>query len=400
MKLIFLSNYYSHHQKPVCEAWDQLTEHSFAFVSTEEMTRERRLLGWGHEAVPPFEISPQMPRAQQLPELIGAADCVIWGNAPASMVEQRLKQGGLVLKYAERVFKQGYQYSKWLPRLFTYWRNYGRYPSMYLLAASAYAGADYAMHGAFRGKSYKWGYFPETKHYDIERLLAEKQANRIVWCGRLLDWKHPEMAISVAAGLKAEGIPFHLDMIGIGPMQKAVEASIRQQGLQEQVSLLGAMQPEQVRACMEKAGIFLFTSDFREGWGAVVNEAMNSGCAVVASHGAGAVPYLVRHGENGLIFESGRTDGLYRKVRALLLQPRRQKQLGAAAYRTITQLWNGEVAARRLMALEAELREKGRCELYAEGPCSKAPVLKNHWFCEENYGISWIKDEMDAVLRQ
>ena len=34
---------------------------------------------------------------------------------------------------------------------------------------------------------------------------------------------------------------------------------------------------------MEKADIFLFTSDRREGWGAVANEAMNSACALVVS---------------------------------------------------------------------------------------------------------------------
>ncbi len=48
--------------------------------------------------------------------------------------------------------------------------------------------------------------------------------------------------------------------------------------------MLGAMSPDKVRAYMERADVFLFTSDFNEGWGAVLNESMNSGCAVVASH--------------------------------------------------------------------------------------------------------------------
>ena len=48
---------------------------------------------------------------------------------------------------------------------------------------------------------------------------------------------------------------------------------------------------------MEKSHIHLFTSNHLEGWGAVVNEAMNSGCAVVANREAGAVPYLIEHGK-------------------------------------------------------------------------------------------------------
>jgi hypothetical protein len=37
------------------------------------------------------------------------------------------------------------------------------------------------------------------------------------------------------------------------------------------------MPPEEVRVHMEQSNIYLFTSDFGEGWGAVLNEAMNSG---------------------------------------------------------------------------------------------------------------------------
>ena len=49
---------------------------------------------------------------------------------------------------------------------------------------------------------------------------------------------------------------------------------------------------------MEKSEIFLFTSDKGEGWGAVLNESMNSACAVVASHAIGSVPFLLKDGEN------------------------------------------------------------------------------------------------------
>lgn len=51
------------------------------------------------------------------------------------------------------------------------------------------------------------------------------------------------------------------------------------------------MKASEVRSYMEKADIYLFTSDFNEGWGAVLNESMNSGCAVVASHAIGSVPF-------------------------------------------------------------------------------------------------------------
>ena len=79
---------------------------------------------------------------------------------------------------------------------------------------------------------------------------------------------------------------------------------IREKKLEDCVHMLGAMSPDEVRKHMEQANIFLFTSDRNEGWGAVLNEAMNSGCAVVASHAIGSVPYLIKNGNNGYIYEN------------------------------------------------------------------------------------------------
>jgi glycosyltransferase involved in cell wall biosynthesis len=45
--------------------------------------------------------------------------------------------------------------------------------------------------------------------------------------------------------------------------------------------------------------VFIFTSDRNEGWGAVLNEAMGSGCAVVAADLIGSVPYLIEHKKMG-----------------------------------------------------------------------------------------------------
>ena len=146
--------------------------------------------------------------------------------------------------------------------------------------------------------------------------------------------------------------------------------------------MLDAMPPEEIRTYMEKAGIYLFTSDFKEGWGAVLNESMNSGCAVVASHAIGAVPYLLKNGKNGYIYKNGDSDALFNKVKYLLDNPDRQKELGLQAYHTIVELWNPETAAERFILFSQNILKKGRCDLFNDGPCSKAPIIKNKWFSE------------------
>ena len=336
-------------------------------------------MGWHSYDEVPFEVS--CPGGNStMPFDVAECDSVILGNAPMSLVQNRLKKGKPVFKYSERIFKHGYNYFKWLPRLYTYWKNYGKYKDLYLLAASGFASADFNMHGVFIDKSYKWGYFPETKHYDIKQLICNKTDKKILWCGRLIDWKHPELAIEVAKRLKAEGYQFHLEMIGTGALKQQIIAEIAENDLKESVSLIDSLTPAQVREHMEKAQIFLFTSDFNEGWGAVLNESMNSGCAVVASHAIGSVPFLLKHGENGLVFQNGNSDDLYRKVKALLNNPEKRERISEMAYITITELWNAEVAADRFIKLSEEIGKHGYCDLFEDGPCSRAEVIKNNWF--------------------
>lgn len=79
----------------------------------------------------------------------------------------------------------------------------------------------------------------------------------------------------------------------------------------------------------------MFTSDFNEGWGAVLNEAMNSGCAILASHAIGAVPYLLKDGENELIYQNDNFDDLMNKVKKLVESKELRRLLGKNAFNSI-----------------------------------------------------------------
>lgn len=142
----------------------------------------------------------------------------------------------------------------------------------------------------------------------MDELFARKRANArpsILWAGRLIGWKHPDASILVAEQLKAEGYEFDLNIIGNGDLDGFLKELICEKKLADCVHMLGAMKPQQVREHMERADFYLFTSDFNEGWGAVLNESMSSGCAVVASHATGSVPFMIQDGKNGLIYRNG-----------------------------------------------------------------------------------------------
>ena len=389
MKIVFISNFFNHHQHFLSESFHALLGNDYCFIETSEMTKDRKELGWGTEGLPPYVLPASKNRIEKEEQiyLINEADAVIFGSAPDNLLNERHRKRKLVFRYSERMYKRGDPPRWQMPLRFVknYWR-FGRHANDYLLCASAYASRDYAMTRSFVDKAYKWGYFPESIEYDPELLMQRKSLNdrpMIVWAGRLIEWKHPETAILTAEELKRRGYSFSLKIIGCGELEPELKKMAEKSGLSNYVEFLGAMPPQKVRHYMEAADIFLFTSDFNEGWGAVLNEAMNSGCAVVASHAVGSVPFMLENKVNGLIYENGDTAGLIEKTAFLLDNTEVRRKLGYSAYTSVQKLWNPQIAADRFIELASwHLDSSARFERYTDGPCSIAERLENEWFRE------------------
>ncbi len=383
MTVVFASNYFNHHQKPLSDAMYSILGEGYHFIETEPMSAERLGMGWGGDEkkayVKQSYTSDEARRECQ--RLVDEADVVIHGSAPYEMLETRLKNGKLTFKYAERKYKKGCPYIK-LPRHFLInYKKYIRYKSIYLLCSSAYTSADFAKTFTFKNRAYKWGYFTELKKYpDIDKLMGLKHPASILWAARLIGLKHPEKAVEIAKRLKADGYDFELNIIGNGELEEQLRADIENAQLSDCVHMLGSMKPGQVREQMEKSEIFLFTSDRNEGWGAVLNEAMNSGCAVVASHAIGSVPFMLKHGENGYIYKDGEIGDLYAKVKELLDDQEKRREMGRKAYMTVDGEWNADSAAHKFIAIAEQLLNGEKHPFpYTDGVCSKADILRDDW---------------------
>lgn len=376
MKVVFLSNYYNHHQSAISEEFFKQTNGHYRFIQTEPMEEERRNMGWGQKGLPSFVMESYKDKAtyRRCVDLINNAEVVIAGSAPEKMIRKRIRSGKLVFRYSERIYKNKKKLLQLPLRYIKYHFDNYPYKNVYMLCASAYAARDYAITGMFKGKTFKWGYFPAVKKYDdIEKLIDDKTPNSILWTARFIDWKHPEVPIRVAKRLKQSGYKFSLSLIGNGKLDNKIRDMIKAENLEDCVQMLGSMKPEEVRRYMEQSEIFLFTSDFNEGWGAVLNESMNSACAVVASHAIGSVPFLINDGENGFIYKNGDEDDLFNKVKFLLDNTEKRKQMSLEAYKTITETWNAKNAVQNFL----ELAEKMIINEYIKkldfnAPCGRA----------------------------
>lgn len=381
MKIVYLSNYFNHHQKFLSDALYEATSHNYLFVETKELPTDKKKLGYTeyHE---PYVVKYNEDARNQIDAAIIEADAVICGEAPSSLVRERTKRGLLTFRDDERRYRSLIKYLKW--PIYTY--HSFTFNKGYLLCASAFAARDYMLSGMNPNKCFRWGYFPQVRIYDNIDSLFERKKNElkhpkgvsILWAGRLIGLKHPEMAISLAEVLKEKGLPFTLQIIGQGTLANELKSLIEKKELNECVHMLGSMPQEKVREAMERSDVFLFTSDQNEGWGAVLNESMNSGCAVVASHAIGAVPYLIKDGENGMIFRSEDNNSLVEKVTWLIEHPEKRTKMGVKAYLTMKDSWNAETACNNLLELIKSLKS-GKETPFIEGPCSKAPLMNHNW---------------------
>ena len=374
MKVIFLSNYLTHHQLPFCREMHRILGDNFLFLATNQMDEERVKMGWelnisGYSFAHFYDDNWEEYEKELL-----QCEVVICGGTHHMYIRNRLEMGKITFRYFERIYKTG-RIHAFSPKSYrNKLKEHTRYRKkpVYLLCAGAYVPLDFHLFFSYPGKMLKWGYFPDCMEYE-EEMFAGKNTREILWTGRMLGWKHPKDALWLARELKKKQISFHLTMIGEGEKREYVQELIEQWHLQQDVTLLDFVTPQTVRQFMEKSGIYLMTSDEQEGWGAVVNEAMNSACSVVANKRAGCVPYLLKDGENGMVYRS--RGELLAKTMELLEKPDLQKQLGKQAYQTIVEKWNANVAARRFITF-CESVLAGREEFFETDLLSQAKVIR------------------------
>lgn len=376
MTITFFSNFLNHHQLPFSLEMVRILGDDYKFVATERIPEERTNLGY-EDMNSKYDFVIRSYEDEETAYRLGLeSDVIIIGSAPQKYIKERLKQGKLTIRYSERLFKNSLNSFKVIPNVIRFALYEKR--NTFLLCSSAYSAYDFNKVGLYKNKCYKWGYFPEIKEYkNIEEIINSKNDNSILWVGRFISWKHPEYVIQIAKKLKENKYNFNIKMIGIGAELDNIEKMIKNNKLEDCIQLLGSMSPNSVREYMEKSKIFLFTSDRGEGWGAVLNEAMNSACAVVASHEIGSVPFLIKNEENGLIYEDGNIECLYSKVQSLLDSQNRCRELGYEAYNTMITQWNPKLAAKRILELSKSLLGGNDFNKYKDGPCSKAYIIKD-----------------------
>ncbi len=371
MKIVFVSNFLNHHQIPFCEEIKTLCD-EFYFVATKNGGVGGYQVSQQREYVIDYATNKEQAKQEIL-----SADAVIFGACSDDLVLKRMQENKLSFVYSERIFKKGI-WRRFIPKNKNHVLN--RYinhkdKNLYVLAASCFLPYDLSLFKFNQDKIFKWGYFP-----DCAAGEAEKTENSILYAGRLIKLKHIETVIKTAKELKKDGYSFKVSIVGEGPQEDALKTMAEKYNLQDNVEFLGSKDHKELMQIMAQHSILMFTSDFNEGWGAVMNEAMANGCTTIVSSAVGSSGFLIEHNQNGKVYKYGNYKNAYKAVKELLDDPALTKKMGKNAKNYIETSYNYKVAAERFISAVKEFYGSGAITPQKSGVLSKVKILKNNWF--------------------
>jgi glycosyltransferase involved in cell wall biosynthesis len=136
-----------------------------------------------------------------------------------------------------------------------------------------------------------------------------------------------------------------LVMVGGGPEYPRLESYCKQRKIRN-VFLVGPKNQRELPKYYAMADIFVMPSGVGETWGLVINEAMCCGLPVIASNVIPSAVDLVKHGENGFIFQAGDVEELAGFLERLITDPILRQKMGLRSKEIISS-WNydADVAA-------------------------------------------------------
>ncbi|GAA5180401.1 glycosyltransferase [Niveibacterium umoris] len=172
--------------------------------------------------------------------------------------------------------------------------------------------------------------------------------------GRLQAVKDQVGLVRAFATIAPRDARLRLVIVGEGGMRGAIEAAVRETGLESRVWLAG--ERADVPGVMRSFDVFVLPS-IAEGISNTVLEAMSSGRAVVAT-AVGGNPELVVPGETGLLVPALSPDELAQALWSLVVDPARRDAFGRAARARIDAAFSLDAMVARYDEIYARLLQK------------------------------------------
>jgi glycosyltransferase involved in cell wall biosynthesis len=178
---------------------------------------------------------------------------------------------------------------------------------------------------------------------------------RILYLGRIIRLKDVITAIRALQRLPTSKWQF--DVVGNGPDLPRWKQAAGESGVADQIRFRPAVENAVIGELLHCADLLLLPSR-KDGWGAVVNEALMSGVPVVCSDNCGAAD-LLREPWRGSVFEAGSVDSLRGILQGWIEHGRRTDE-SSARIREWSGALGGPRVARYLVEIVEYIRAGGQ----------------------------------------
>ncbi len=171
---------------------------------------------------------------------------------------------------------------------------------------------------------FPFAYFVETPEPILSPEKPGKALFTIAFVGRCVEGKGLEnlvMALRLCKDLE-----WKLLVLGDGPLRSTVERDMLSFFPKERFEITGFLPHKQILQRLPLCDLLVLPSNGKEGWGAVINEALMCGVPVVCSARCGASD-LIRSPYLGEVFKTGSTQALAGALRHRIAQGRPAPEL-------------------------------------------------------------------------
>jgi glycosyltransferase involved in cell wall biosynthesis len=184
---------------------------------------------------------------------------------------------------------------------------------------------------------------------DIAKLIYQKKRFRILYLGRILEYKGLDILIKAYEPIEAKySGKTELIVAGSGPFESVCKDLVAKLGLNT-VFFVGRVHPEEVEEFYRYADVFVHPCKWctkkrvrGESWGFVINEAMSMGLPVVTTSAVGSAYDLIEHGQSGFVIQPGDSCSLTRALGTLYTNASVRTAIGQAAKTRIQSFFTPE----------------------------------------------------------
>ena len=147
----------------------------------------------------------------------------------------------------------------------------------------------------------------------IPKTKSPLTSEHIISVGRLSPEKGYLDLLKIYLDLKSKKCKWHLDIVGDGRERSRLEKFIKDNNLEDDVTLHGFKNSKEIEKLMQKSSIYVMTS-YTESFGIVLLEAMSNGLPCIAFDSAEGAKEVITSGSDGYLIKHRNFKAMEKKI--------------------------------------------------------------------------------------